>query len=78
MSDALKMRRVLYERLAAQRRIDRLRPARRAQVRAMRRAVSYLSVFGDGDPDDGSAGVREPRRPLPPYRPSAAQSKDLG
>jgi len=73
MSDALKLRRLLYERLAAQRRIrDRLRPNRRAEARTMRRAVAYLAARREDGPDDGSAGVREPRRPLPPQGPAAA------
>lgn len=59
MSDALKVRRELYARLAA------TRPARRRARKGLRRQIALMtSTRGWGD--DGSAGVREPLRPLPP------------
>lgn len=33
--------------------------------RLLRRSLNLLGSWGLGDGDDGSAGVREPRRPLP-------------
>ena len=62
MSDALQLRRHLYE---------QLRRARRRDRRALRRQIALLG--GPWRPDDGTAGVREPRRPRPPRGPALRQ-----
>lgn len=60
MSQAVRLRRHLYEQFAAT-----SWRARRSR-RALRRQIAVLVGPVDG-PDDGPAGVREPRRPLPPH-----------
>jgi hypothetical protein len=62
MSDRLQLRRHLYEDLA--------RTRRGAGRRALHRQISQLAAARPG-PDDGSSGVREPRRPAPPQGPAA-------
>lgn len=58
----LHLRRHLYESLRRARR----GPGRRA----LRRQLALLSAMPPPE-DDGSAGVREPRRPLPPEGPAS-------
>ena len=57
MTDALQLRRSLYATLPHV-------PRRRR--RHVRRLIAQLSTGALPSGDDGSAGVREPRRPLPP------------
>ena len=67
MSSRLQLRRHLYEELTRSRR----------GRRALRRQIRVLEAAAlPGDPDGGAAGVREPRRPLPPRGP-AARARDL-
>jgi hypothetical protein len=63
MSERLQLRRHLYEDLA--------RTRRGTGRRALHRQISQLARAGRPGPDDGTAGVREPRRPLPPHAPAA-------
>ena len=63
MNDHLRLRRHLYEDLA--------RTRRGAGRRALHRQISLLARAGGAGPDDGPAGVREPRRPYPPQGPAA-------
>ncbi|MCW2605786.1 MAG: hypothetical protein JWO60_479 [Frankiales bacterium] len=58
MTDTLALRRHLYEQLRTTR-----RPRRRS---TLRRQIALLAEHPAGPGDDGSSGVREPRRPLPP------------
>jgi hypothetical protein len=65
MSDRLALRRHLYEQLHT----------RRRGRAALRRQIALLDSTPRGPrggPDDGGAGVREPRRPLPSAGPAAA------
>jgi hypothetical protein len=63
MSERLQLRRHLYEELAHTR--------RRRGRRALHWKISVLSRTSGAGPDDGAAGVREPRRPYPPKGPAA-------
>ena len=63
MSDRLQLRRHLYEDLAFTR--------RGAGRRALHRQISQLAAAGRSGPDDGPAGVREPRRPSAPQGPAS-------
>ena len=58
----LKLRRHLYETLSRARR----------HRHALRRQIAVLAADPGPGPDDGTAGVREPRRPLPPTGPGPA------
>jgi hypothetical protein len=58
MSDALKVRRELYARLAA------TRLARRRTRKGLRRQIALMAPDRGWD-DGGPAGVREPLRPKP-------------
>jgi len=62
MSERLQLRRSLYE---------ELKHGRGRRRKALRRQIHLLSSLPDKGPDDGSAGVREPRRPYPPHSPAA-------
>ena len=59
MDDARALRRHLYEQYG------RLRARDLRARRGLRRQIAFLSG-PYVPPDDGAAGVREPRRPLPP------------
>ncbi|MCW2615239.1 MAG: hypothetical protein JWN08_2233 [Frankiales bacterium] len=64
MDERWHLRRHLYEQLA------RTCLGRRA----LRRQIALVTATGSpGGPDDGSAGVREPRRPHPASSPAAAR-----
>jgi len=63
MSERLRVRRHLYEELA--------RTRRRRGRKALHRQIALLSTRTGPGPDDGTAGVREPRRPRPPQGPAA-------
>ena len=63
MSERLRLRRHLYDQLAGTRR-------RRAR-RGLHWQIRLLSTAPGTGPDDGTAGVREPRRPRPPQGPAA-------
>jgi hypothetical protein len=63
MSERLRARRHLYEELA--------RTRRRRGRRTLHRQIKLLSTGPGSGPDDGTAGVREPRRPYPPQSPTA-------
>ncbi len=56
MSEALRLRRHLYEHLAGTRVASRRR-------RGLRRQIALVAP--GGPPEGGAAGVREPRRPVP-------------
>ncbi len=68
MTAPLLLRRHLYERMAETRRLSRER-------RAFRRQIALLSRSDTG-PDDGLAGVREPRRPSPAFDPCRQHRAD--
>ena len=68
MTAPLLLRRHLYERMAETGRLSRER-------RAFRRQIALLSR-SDAGPDDGLAGVREPRRPSPAFDPSRQHRAD--
>ena len=64
MDQPLQLRRHLYDELARA-------PRRRRARRGLRFQIGVLAATAGHDPDDGSAGVREPRRPRPPAGPAA-------
>jgi len=63
MDERLQLRRHLYEDLA--------RTRCGGGRRALRRQIWQLAAAGRSGPGDGTAGMREPRRPHPPLGPAA-------